>query len=113
MPIRRDLSVTQGNHTTIDVAITDSDTGGPYDLTGVTVEVYLKATAGQADNDAGTILLTSPSNIQINSAVNGTCTVTIIAANLPTAGRRWWRLDCVASGQRRTVMFGPMYVTAV
>ncbi|WP_246267783.1 hypothetical protein [Nonomuraea typhae] len=111
MTTRRDLTLIQVNDETVDLAITQHDSGAAQDLTGATVECYLKPTAQTADDGAGvTKLSTATGEITITSAVGGTCQIAVPAAALTTAGTRWWRADVILSGKRRTCVYGPLHV---
>jgi hypothetical protein len=108
---RRDLKLIEGNPETVRETITDDDTGLPLNLTGKTLNFYIKPSADVADTDpAVTKLSTTGGQITITDAVNGICTV---AVPPQAAGTLWRRLDVVTAGQPKTAVWGPLYVLNV
>jgi hypothetical protein len=111
MPVARDLKLYQGNQEIFTVTVTKDDDGLPQNLTGLVVNVYLKAARETADLDASTVKLsTSTGEIVLTTPLSGLCTVTVPASALATAGRRWWRCDVIIGGQAKTAAFGPLLV---
>lgn len=107
MPSRRELALLQRNTETVRLTILDEDTGTPQDLTGVTVEVYVKPSAETDDDDPSVTLLTA---VAQSPASAGIATLTVPADVLAAAGESWWRVDCVAGDSRKTAMYGPFIV---
>jgi hypothetical protein len=105
--IRHELTLGQANDETLELVLVESDTGGAYDLTGAGVEVVLKAAAGVPDTEA--IILTSP-DVDITDPEAGEVEVAISRSHLQDAGCRWWRVDVVRPGTRRTALYGPLQV---
>ena len=111
MGARRDLKLIEGNPETVRETVTDDDTGSPYDLTGATINFYIKPSADTADTDPSvTKLSTSTSEITVTDAAGGVCTV---AVPPQAAGTLWRRLDVVTAGQAKTAVYGPLYVLNV
>jgi hypothetical protein len=112
VPTRRELVLLQRNDENVRLNITQDDTGDPQDLTGVTVEVFIKPNAETADDDdAVTVLSTATSDIVVDPpGSDGIAILTVPAEVTATAGESWWRADCVVSGDRKTAMYGPFIV---
>ncbi len=114
MPAPRTLRLYQRNDEVLDVAVFE-DTDPPYttaeDLTGTTeVTLVIKATRETADAE-GTALTMTDGDIAITNAVLGLMQVTVPAAALAIAGRRWYRLDAVRASMTRTLAYGYLVVT--
>lgn len=105
--IRQELRLGQSNDEELELVLTDSDTGGPYDLTDAEVQLVLKADAAVPDTEA--IILTSP-DVDITDPEAGEVTVAVSRSHLADAGCRWWRVDVVRPGTRRTAIYGPLIV---
>lgn len=112
MPSRRQLVLLQRNNEKVRLDITEEDTGDPQDLTGVTVEVFIKPNAETADDDdAATVLSTATGDITIQPpSTDGIALLTVPADLTTTAGESWWRADCIVDGFRKTAMYGPFIV---
>jgi hypothetical protein len=87
--------------------------GTVLDLTGSTVEVYLKESANLADDHASTWKgSTATTGVVLTDAVNGVVTVSFPATVvLPTA--KWWRVDVVKGGKRKTAVYGLVSVITI
>jgi hypothetical protein len=111
MPVRTDLTLIEGNTETVKETVTDDDTGLPLNLSGKTVEFYIKADATVPDSDPSVVKLsTATSGVTITDAANGICQAAIPAQ---TAGVYWRRLDVVSGSDRKTAIYGPLYVINV
>lgn len=111
MPQRTDLTLIEGNTETVRETVTDDDTGTAFDLTGRTVEFYVKANATVSDTDPSVVKLsTATGEITITDAINGVCEVTVPAQQ---PGSWWRRLDVVDGTDRKTAIYGPLYVVNV
>jgi hypothetical protein len=112
VPDRRELVLLQRNTPTVRLTITQEDTSEVQDLTGATVEVFVKPSAETDDEDAATtVLSTATGEVAIDPpATDGIAVVTVPAALTVTAGESWWRADCVIDDERRTAMYGPFIV---
>jgi hypothetical protein len=109
MPKRVTLSLSQGNDETLSGLVLQADDGTPLDLTGVALEMLLKATPETPDEDA-TVLSTTGGQIAIVSAAAGTYSVNVPDSALTEAGDRWYRVDAVAGTSRKTIVYGPLHV---
>lgn len=106
MPVSHELTLYEANNEVANVTIYEEGTDTPQDLTGATVEIYLKASASATDASA-TKLSTATGEITITDAADGEVTVVFPAQS---AGVTWWRIDAVISGQRRTAAYGRLIV---
>lgn len=111
MPKQADLTLIEGNTETVEEAVTDDDTGQPLNLTGVTVEFYVKTDRTVPDTDPSVVKLsTATGEVTVTNAVGGVCTVAVPAQ---AAGTYWRRLDVVSGTDRKTAIYGPLYVIDV
>jgi hypothetical protein len=113
MPAPRTLRLYQLNDEVLNVAVFQ-DTDPPYttveDLTGTTaVTLVIKASRETADSE-GTALTLAHGDIVITNAVGGLMRITVPAAALAAAGRRWYRLDAVRASLTRTLAYGYLVV---
>lgn len=85
--------------------------GTALDLTGMTVEAYLKPSAATADND-GSVWTgsTTTGEVTITNAAGGEVEVAIPAAAVTTA-KGWLRIDIVNGSLRKTGPYGSVTVT--
>lgn len=107
------LTLGEFNDVTVNLAFTASG-GGALNITGATIDVFLKTAAGVADTDPSTIKLSSAGGspaVTIISGVGGTANVAIPAADVISLGITFWRADVVLSSLRNTAMYGPVTVT--
>jgi hypothetical protein len=109
MAKRTDLKLLQRNTPKIREVVTDDDTGNPVDLTGKTVEFYIKATDTTNDTDA-VVLSTATTGVTITDALAGICEVDLPAQQ---PGEYWRRLDVVDGSDRKTAIYGPLHVINV
>lgn len=110
MPVSRDLELYQGNQETFTITVTKDD-GTVQNLTGLTVNLWIKPARETADTDPLVIKLsTSTGEIVLTTPLAGLCTVTVPASALALAGRRWWRCDVLVGGQPKTAAYGPLKV---
>lgn len=113
MAEKRDLSLNENNDEEVLATITTNQPtdGTVLDLTGKTLEAFLKASAATADNDGsvwkGT---TTGGEVVVTDAVNGKVTVKIPAASVTTS-MKWWRLDVLNGSLRKTALYGVVTVT--
>lgn len=108
------LTLNERNDENVTVFITTNDptAGTPLDLTGKSVEVFLKPSKASADDDAavwkGT---TTGGEVTVVDAANGEISVAIPAANIDLT-KTWWKVDVVSgTGKRKTAMGGTVTVT--
>lgn len=93
----------------------DGSTANPpiaLDLTGMSLEAYLKVKATTSDTDPSTWKGTSTAgDVVVTDAVAGQVTVNIPASAI-TAQMGWWRIDVLsAAGKRKTAIGGTVTVT--
>lgn len=113
MPLQRELELFQGNQEIFTVTVTKDD-GTVQNLTGLTVNVYLKPARETSDLDGQVIKLsTATGEVVLTTPLAGLCTVTVPASALALAGRRWWRCDVIIGGQPKTAAYGPLKVVDV
>lgn len=106
------LSLNENNDEVIRVTITTNQpsAGTPLDLTGMTLEVYVKPSAATADTGAGVWKGTSTGgDITITDAANGKVAIAVPAADVTTS-QGWWRLDVLNAGLRKTAAYGALTV---
>jgi hypothetical protein len=99
------LTLAENNDESVSLAITSS--GSPLNLTGATVNMYLKTAAGTIDSAA--LMLSSAGGspaITITSPTGGLCTVAIPHADLYPETYTFYRIDVVFSGLQNTAMYG-------
>jgi hypothetical protein len=107
------LALNENNDENVKVVATTNvpTLGTTLDITGFTIEAFLKLTAATADADASTWKgSTATSEVTITDAPNGKFTVAIPAASL-TTDKKWWRADAVSGGKRKTIAYGVVTVT--
>lgn len=106
----QDITLMEHNDETLDVVIKKNGTN--LNITGYTIEAYLKTSATTADTDGTTIKLsTATGEITITDAPNGAAEVAIPATDLADVTHTFWRLDVLLSGKRNTVFSGKVTVT--
>jgi hypothetical protein len=111
------ISLNQNNDEVVQLTFTEadpSDSGTPFNLTGLEVEFFIKPTKTTADTASGVVKLTSTSGaITITNATGGVCQVSIPAADIATSGALWWRADVVNTGDvapRKTAGYGNLNI---
>lgn len=104
------LEVYQSNDEVVDIQVFFE--GLPYDLTGKSMEMFLKPTKGTPDADLAVVKLTSVASEIIISGTpsDGTAVAHIPAVNLANVGTRWYRVDVIDAGKRRTALYGPLRI---
>lgn len=106
----QDLAVEQNNDVLFTLYLTNN--GAPFNPTGYTLTLYLKATEQTPDGSATTF--TTSSGLTIVNAPLGQITWQLPHSNTSTAGTQWWHLDAVDGGGNRSTFFiGNVYVQAV
>lgn len=105
-----DITLAEFNDESLTVTITSG--GGPFNVTGLTMEMYLKANAGDSDTAPSTVKLTTPTDITIVDGPNGIVNVAIPNADLqPGDVVGFYRYDILQSGKRHTALYGKVGVT--
>jgi hypothetical protein len=109
------LNFAEFNDITLSVTITSN--GSALNLTGYTVNMYLKPTSGIVDTDARNKKLSSGGGspaITITSPSGGACTVAIPDADLQDQTLTFYRIDAVdGSGLINTAIYGNITYTAL
>lgn len=105
------LTLNQRNDEWLDLYVIDRQTSAPYDLSDATIHVVIKPDAGTDDTDEKVVTLTTTAgDVVIEDAEDGHVTATVPGTALAEAGMRWWRLDVVRPGARRTAVYGDLHV---
>jgi hypothetical protein len=113
VPSKQDLPLYENNDTVIRVAITTNQPtpGTPLDITGKTLEAYVKPNAATADNAAGVWKGTNGTGeVVVTDGPNGECAITVPRAEV-TLTQGWWRLDVLSGGLLLTAAYGALTVT--
>jgi hypothetical protein len=112
-PVEERLFVPEDNEVELLYTVVKTD-GKPMDLTAVSeIEFYIKASR-DTDDAAAVVLTKTDNDITVdNPATNGSGVVTIPGNAIATPGVRWYRLDVIFSGARRTVKFGNLVIQDV
>lgn len=104
MPSQSTLTFYEYNDETVEATLfADVAKTIPLDLTGATVEFIYKTDVNQEDVDAVIVPCT------IVNAINGTIEVDIDNSLVRTS-RRFFRIDVLAGGERKTTVYGPVQV---
>lgn len=106
------ISLNENNDENVKVTITTNvpTDGTALDLTGKTVEAYLKPSKATADSDPAVWKgSTATSGVTVTDAANGKATVSIPAASITTT-QAWWRVDVLSGGLRKTAIYGTVTV---
>lgn len=113
MATQQAITLNENNDENVIVTITTNQpsVGTALDLTGKSIEAYLKAGAATPDTDGSTWKgSTTLGTVVVNDAAGGVAELLIPAASITTS-MTWWRVDVIASGKRKTAVFGPVTVT--
>lgn len=112
MANKQDITLNENNDEVIRVVITTNvpTAGTTLDITGMSLEAYLKPTASTSDSDGAVWKGTSGGGqITITDAPNGKATISVPAsAVVLTQG--WWRCDVLSGGLRKTAVYGALSV---
>jgi hypothetical protein len=107
----QNLAVEQNNDVLFTLNLTGAN-GAPFDLTGYTPTLYLKATETTAD--ASAITFTTSTGLTVVSTKLGKVTWALPHADTATPSTQWWRIDVVdGSSNRSTLMVGNFTIQAV
>lgn len=113
MSQRYDLTGIAGNDLSFSFTLTTGSPAVPLNLSGLTLTVYLKASA--TTPDALAVTFTTSSGLTITNAADGQFTWAIPHADSPPVsapGSLWYRVDLTGSGSTETAMFGALVLTA-
>lgn len=106
-------SLNENNDENITSTITTNQptAGTVLNLTGLTVEAFLKPSAATADAD-GSVWKgsTATGEVTITSAAGGQIEIAIPAAAMTTT-KGWLRIDVINTGKRKTAAYGAVTVT--
>jgi hypothetical protein len=110
--VKVDLTLNESNDEDIEVTLTTNKPapGTALDLTGKTLEAYLKPSAATADADGSVWKGTSAAEITITDAVGGKATIAAPGSAVQTT-KKWWRIDVLNAGKRKTALYGDVAVT--
>lgn len=106
------LTLNENNDENINVVVTTNNPspGTPLNLTGLTVEGYLKVSPATADADASTWKgSTATAEVTVTDAVNGKASIAVPASAIATT-KSWWRCDVISGGKRKTAAYGSVTV---
>lgn len=104
MPSQATLTFYEYNDETVEATLyADVAKTIPLDLTGATVEFIYKTDVTQEDGDAVIVPCT------VIEATEGTIEVEI-DNSLVRTNRRFFRIDVLAGGERKTTVYGPVTV---
>lgn len=104
MPSQGTLTLHEYNDEEIDIVLwEDVQKTVPLDITGALVYFIYKTSSTQADDDA--IIIPA----EIINAVTGHCKVGIDNEQVSLT-RRFFRIDVVAGGERKTAIYGPISI---
>lgn len=112
MATKVDLTLNEANDENVNVTITTNvpTPGTALNLTGMTLEAYVKAAASTPDSDGGVWKgTTGLGDIIVTNAALGQATVYIPAAAITTT-KGWWRVDVLAGSYRKTAVYGVVTV---
>ena len=104
------LTVYQSNDTLFKLTLVIAGTTTRLNLTGLSLEFYLKSSPSQSDASALAIYSTGTGEIVVTSAANGELTVKINSDHVGIPGKYWYHLDTVSGSDRTTRMTGPLTV---
>jgi hypothetical protein len=107
-----DIGLAEFNDETLALTITSS--GSALNLTGITLEMYLKTASGIADTDPSTLKLsTVTGEIVITNPTGGLATAAIASSHLQPGGTvyGWYRVDTINAGKRNTAIYGKVAIT--
>lgn len=108
----QNITLNENNDEDVSVSITTNipAQGTTLNITGMTVEAYLKLSAATADTDASTWKgSTATSGVVMTDAFNGLVTVSIPASSV-LLSMKWWRVDVISGGKRKTAVYGTVSV---
>lgn len=107
------ITLNENNDENVNCSLTTNQptAGTVLDLTGMTVEAYLKPLKTTSDTDPSVWKgSTATSGVSIVSAAAGTIIVSIPASAIDTS-KAWWRVDVIsAAGKRKTALYGVVTV---
>lgn len=106
------ITLNENNDEDIDIVVTTNQPadGTIVDLTGLTLEAFLKTSAQVGDADPTTWKgSTVTSEITLTDPTNGKASISIPSTAVITT-MHWWRVDVISGGKRKTGAFGSVAV---
>lgn len=111
MSLRQDLSGIAGNDLDFEFALTYNSI--PLNLSGYTLEVYLKASATTPDALATVFTITSGLTVTDAAMAQFTWAIPRADTAIAAPGSLWYRVDVIdSSSQAATAMYGALALTA-
>ncbi|MEU0797173.1 hypothetical protein ABZ342_44525 [Amycolatopsis sp. NPDC005961] len=109
-----DITLNENNDENVNCALTTNNptAGTTLDLTGMTLEAFLKPSKSSLDTDGAVWKGTSSpaAGVTVTNAVGGLVTVSFPASAIDTT-KTWWRIDVISSGgKRKTALYGTVTV---
>lgn len=112
MAISVPLTLREANDETIKVTVTTNDPAPDtvLNLTGKTIEAFVKVNAAALDTDPGTWKgSTTTGEVVITDAAAGNLSINVPGVAVTTT-KGWWRCDVLTGGLRKTSHYGPLTV---
>lgn len=113
MAVKRDLTLNENNDEEILAVLTTNQptAGTALNLTGLTLEAFLKVDAATSDVDGSTWKgTTAGGQITVTNAAGGEVSISVPASAITTS-MGWWRLDVLSGSLRKTALYGAVTVT--
>lgn len=99
------LTVPEGDDPLYEIAAVERQPDGtevPFDLTGGTITMRVKATKNTADGSA----MGSFTGTVVGAPTNGNFTVQVLNTVTTTSGNYWYTIKWVASAKQQTLQYG-------
>lgn len=111
MAQKRDITLNEKNTEKINFSLVTNTPAADtdLDLTGKTLEAFLKPGASAADGDGWTGT-SGAGDVVVTNAASGDGYVKIPGASVTTT-QTWWRLDVLNGTERKTALYGVVTVT--
>jgi hypothetical protein len=109
---KTDITLNENNDENLKIVVaTNVPTAGTVlNITGMTVEAFLKTAAATPDADASVWKgSTATAEITITDGPAGKATVAIPASAIDTT-KGWYRVDVISAGKRKTATYGVVTV---
>jgi len=106
-----DITAGEFNDESWDFTINAGSPPSPFNITGLTLEMYFKTAAGVSDTDPSTVKITTPTDITITSGPAGQGTASLPSTNLQNNNLGFYRLDVLQSSKRHTALYGKVGIT--
>lgn len=110
MATAQNLVALQNNDSTFNLTLTQSNK--PLNLTGLTINLYVKAT--ETTPDASATVYTVGEGITVTTSLAGGISWVLPHTAATIAGQSWWRVDVTdIHGNNGTCIYGDLYIVAV